>query len=225
MTHQKRLSAPKSWHIPRKENVFTVKTRPGPHNKDTSLPLVIMLRDILNVIKTTREAKRLLQENSIKVNGNIVKDHRLNVGIMDVLEIVPTKDFFLILFDELGRIVPKKVDKKIAENKIHKIKNKTIVKKKKTQLNFIDGSNLLVPKDTYKTGDSIILDKGKITKHLKLEKNALVYLIGGNRIGATGTVEEIKDLEGSKENIITIKIDKRKIDTLKKYAYVIEHKI
>ncbi|OYT47886.1 MAG: 30S ribosomal protein S4e, partial [Desulfurococcales archaeon ex4484_42] len=65
--HLKRLAAPDFWPILKKEYVWTVKPSPGPHPIERSIPLLIIVRDILGYAETAREARRLIAEGHFKV--------------------------------------------------------------------------------------------------------------------------------------------------------------
>ena len=83
--HQKRIAAPGSWQISRKTAWWTVKSRPGPHPKDRSIPLLLIVRDMLKLADNSKEAKRILNEGKILIDGRIRKDHKFPVGIFDIL--------------------------------------------------------------------------------------------------------------------------------------------
>ena len=61
----KRLAAPKTWHVERKKTKLITKPVPGPHKTENGIPLNILLKEILNYAKTTREVKKLLATNEI----------------------------------------------------------------------------------------------------------------------------------------------------------------
>ncbi|HYY90472.1 MAG TPA: 30S ribosomal protein S4e, partial [Candidatus Dormibacteraeota bacterium] len=50
----KREPSPSFWPIKRKKMAWAPLTRPGPHARDKSLPLVIVIREILGYAKTAR---------------------------------------------------------------------------------------------------------------------------------------------------------------------------
>ena len=92
-----------------------------------------------------------------------------------------------------GKIITTEIDKSEAELKPCKIINKSIIKGK-IQLNLFDGRNILTEsKDTYKTNDTVIikLPEQEIKEHLRLEKNAKIFLIDGKHNGEIGTVTDI----------------------------------
>ena len=47
--HLKRLVAPRSWSIARKQNVWTTRPMPGKHSLEGAIPISTILRDYLNV--------------------------------------------------------------------------------------------------------------------------------------------------------------------------------
>ena len=85
--HLKRLPAPKTFPISRKQEKFTIRSSPGPHRLSTSIPLLIVIRDILKHASNGREAKHLIAEGNCRIDGRIIKDYRFPVGLMDVLTI------------------------------------------------------------------------------------------------------------------------------------------
>jgi len=223
MRHLKRLNAPNAWKIPRKKTKYIAKPIPGPHKKDEYLPLIVLLRDILNLVKTTREANKILSEGKILIDKKIRKDHKFPVGLMDILEIPSINQHYIILFDKNGKLCLHKISKDASKSKISKIINKRMLRGKKLQLNLYDGRNLLVDKDAYKVGDSVVLEDNKIVKHLRLDKGSLIYLTGGRHVGSTGVVEDIKKFKGTQEDRVIFKShEKEKFETLKRYAFVIE---
>ena len=60
--HQKRLTIPVSWPVARKTSVWVPKSSPGPHSSMNSMPLLMVIRDMLKLVDNAREAKRVLYE-------------------------------------------------------------------------------------------------------------------------------------------------------------------
>jgi len=98
--HLKRLAAPEFWPLLRKEAVWTVKPSPGPHSISKSLPLLIVIRDVIGYAKTYREARKLIAEGHFKVDGRVRRDYKFPVGLMDVLETVDTGELFRVVRSE-----------------------------------------------------------------------------------------------------------------------------
>ncbi|MBW6469908.1 MAG: 30S ribosomal protein S4e [Methanosarcinaceae archaeon] len=218
--HQKRISAPKSWHISKKSNKWITSIRPGPHNKEQSLPITIVLRDMLSLVDNRAEAKRVLSEGKILIDGVVVKDLRFPVGWFDVISIPLNNAAYRVLLDQKGRLVLHKLDD-INANKLCRINNKTTIKNGMAQLNLSDGKNLIGSND-YKAKDSVILsipDK-KILKHLEYKVGNLAMIVGGRHTGEIGKIEEINTVRSSKHN--TVKISGNyDFETIEDYVVVI----
>lgn len=224
--HLKILNAPKSWPLRKRKGVkFITKPLAGPHSLKKSISINIILKEMLNYAKTTKEVKRILYEGKILINNQIRKDHKFPIGFMDTISIPITNEYYRLLFSEKGKFILKSIKKEEALFKLCKIKNKKILKGNKIQLNLYDGTNILVPKDGYKVGDSILLENNKVKKHLKLEKNALIFLTDGKYIGNVGNLEQIHEPSALTQTKISFKIKNKKFDTLKKYAFVIDKDI
>ena len=82
--HQKRLSAPASWPVERKTSVYTVKAGAGPHG-NSGVPLLIIIRDVLQYVTSSKEADYALRSRSIMINGRVVTDSKRSVGMFDIL--------------------------------------------------------------------------------------------------------------------------------------------
>ena len=102
--HLKRYKAPKSWPIHPKEDTWTVKPAPGSHAIEDSLPLLVIIRDILGLADNSREAKRIINTGNVLIDGRAVKDYKFPVGFMDVLTIPKTEENYRILLDTKGRL-------------------------------------------------------------------------------------------------------------------------
>lgn len=226
--HLKRLAAPKGWPIKRKEYKWIIKPNSGPHPLKKCLPLNIVIKNLLRYAKTTREVKIILNQGRILVNKIARKDQKFPVGIMDVVEAPQLKQHYRMIYNKQGkfRLIPISEDE--AKLKPAKIINKKTLKGKKTQLNFKDGTNMVVDKDNYKANDTIIIDmtkegKERIKKHLKFEKGVTVYLTDGKHIGTRGVIEEIQNM--FQNQTITFKVDSDVYQTSKEYTLVIDDSI
>ncbi|MBI4447356.1 30S ribosomal protein S4e [Candidatus Woesearchaeota archaeon] len=221
--HLMAIAAPKNWMVKRKETQFVLKTNCGPYSLDQSMPLGFVLREKLKYAKTRTEIKRILNQGKIIVNKKVRKELKFPVGFMDVIECPAIKEQHRILFDRKGRFMLHPIGAEEANLKLLKITGKSLIRGKKLQLNFYDGTNLLVQKDTFKVGDSVLMDltKKQLKDHLKFEKGAVIYLIGGKKIAEIGHLQEVKQFKGSKEDNVLLKTKDGVIETAKAYAFVI----
>jgi len=213
--HLKRLNAPKTWDLPRKKTVFVTKSNPG-KVADLSLPLDAVLRDVLGKVRTKKEVNYVLTFGEILVNGQRRKNRRYPVGFMDILTIPKLDEHYILLINPRNKLYFKKLSKKEAETRLVKLTNKTRTRQG-LQLNCLDGTNLLVKKDGYSTGDTLVLhtQDNKPVDHFKLEKGATVLLYKGKH---AGTVTRVENIEQDK---LYFKINDQLRHTEKDYAIVI----
>jgi small subunit ribosomal protein S4e len=220
--HQKRVAAPKSWPISKKTNVWVTKSNPGPHSHDSAIPLGVLIRDILKLTDNLREAKRVLNEGNVLVDGIIRKDHKFPVGIFDVVQFPKLKASYRILLDPRGRLMVNELD--MADpKKPCKILNKSVIKDGKVQLNLHDGTNILASNE-YKSNDIVILEiPGKtIHKHIKYEPGNLAVITGGTHSGELANIKEIKKVRSSRHNMVLLtKKDGTDFETIEDYVFVV----
>ncbi len=220
MTHQKRLSIPKSWKVGKKGYKWISTTRPGPHSRVRSLPLGIIIRDVLKLVDNSREGKKILSEGKVLVDGIPRKDLRFPIGLFDVITLPLINESYRMLQDEKGRLNLHKLNE-TQVNKLCRINDKTILKGGKVQLNLSDGTNILGSNE-YGTKDSLILsvpDK-QIVKHLQFKVGNLAMVVGGQHSGELGKIKEIREVKSSRHNTVTISGDKE-FETIEDYVIVI----
>ncbi|MEM4823982.1 MAG: 30S ribosomal protein S4e, partial [Zestosphaera sp.] len=138
---------------------------------------------------------------NIKVDGRVRKDYKFPVGIMDVIEVVKTGEYFRVLpvpTKVLG-LLPISEDE--ASFKLCRIENKTTVKGGHIQLNLHDGRNVLVrvsdprnpAEDTYETLGTVKLSlrDGKIEEYYPMREGAVAIIVGGKNIGRVAKILKI----------------------------------
>ncbi|RLE49575.1 MAG: 30S ribosomal protein S4e [Candidatus Methanomethylicota archaeon] len=230
--HLKTYPAPRFWPILRKEKEWTVKPRPGPHPQDRSIPLAIILRDILKYAETMKEVKKILAERKVLVDRVVRKDYKFPVGLMDVISLPDAKKNFRVLPHSTYFLTLVEIPDEEANFKLCRIENKTTVKRGNIQLNLHDGRNLLIRvndpfnpvEDTYSTLDvlKLSLPDGKLLETFKLEKGAWAIIIGGENVGRYGVIEEISDVGFKRKNLVTIRLlNGEKAITIMDYIFVI----
>lgn len=221
--HLLRMSAPASWPIERKTKVWVTRPNCGPHKLESCMSLNTILTEKLKYAKTSSEAKKILNNKELLLNKKTATDLKQQVGFLDVLEIPKMKEQYRMIFNANGQLVLNKISNEEAGIRICRVMNKRTIKNKKTQLNLDDGTNLLVDKDSYALGDSLVLEmpERKLKSMLKFEKGAIVYITGGKKIGTVGKIEDVTLGTGIKKSTVTVKSKKETFLTRKDYAFVI----
>ncbi|TKX78451.1 30S ribosomal protein S4e [Halorubrum sp. SD626R] len=222
--HQKRLAVPNSWPVERKTDTFTVKADAGPHG-EAGVPLVVLLRDVLGYVDSTKEARYALNNDSVLVNGDAISDEQRPIGMFDILAFPERGEYFRVFPDEGGRLALTPVDEEAAGSRLGKITNKTVVPGGDVQLTLHDGTNVRVDVGTeYDTKDSIVVDNEskEIVAHFEYEEGALVTAVAGQHAGRIGEVDEIDVTLGSGSNTVTVGDDADGYETVEEYLVVID---
>jgi small subunit ribosomal protein S4e len=220
--HLKRLAAPRVLRIQRKKRVLTIRAAPGPHPFEQAIPLGLLIRDYLGLCDTYKEARKIVSNGDILVDGVKRKNFKFPCGLMDVISIPKMRMNVRILYDRKGKLTLNSISESDAEWKLCRIQNKTIIKGKKIQLNLHDGKNKLVEKDEYKTGDvlKIGFKENKIDDVFKFDKGTVSMIIGGTHIGEIANIEEIQIVASSKPNLVNLKGEKE-FSTIAEYVFPI----
>ncbi len=213
--HLKRHHAPKTWPILRKEAVFITRPYPSGHGFALSVPLSVVLRDMLGICQTAAEGKRLMQHEEVLIDGKPQKDVKANLGLFDVLSFPKDGTSRRLSLDDQGRLALVDIPNSEDKCKPCRIVKKTLVKGK-MQLGLHDGRTLFHD-GPCKVGDSLIVEipSGKPVKRLELKENASIFLIKGKYKGVIGT---LKSRESGK---IVFTDGKRTLETHHDYALVV----
>lgn len=229
----KRKPAPKMWPIHRKEAVWTVMPKPGPHSISRSLPLILIVRDMLKFAKTAKEAKNIISQEKMMVDGKVRRDERFLVGLMDVISVVDAKKSYRVLPYDKGLFL-NPTDSKEASFKLCRIENKTVVKGGNVHLNLHDGTSSMIQvsdpqnpeEDTYHTLDVLKLSvpDREILGHTKLTVGAPAIVIGGKNIGKYGKIVSIEKKPNKKRRdlLVTIKdADGDELQTILDFIFIL----
>lgn len=225
--HLKRVAAPRSWNIRRKDAKFVATFRPGPHNKEDSVPLTVLCRDLLKISKTSRETKILLNSGTIMVDGVKRKDGGFSVGFMDVVRVGKTN--YRMVLDRKGRLSLIKITSAESNKKIAMITGKRMVKGGKIQLSLHDGRNILLSESQgkkYSTEASLLIElpSQKILEYLPFKEGALVFVNGGKHVGETAVIKDMVEVEGPYPDRVILKSAGAAYETLQRFAFVVGEK-
>jgi len=212
--HLKRLAAPWFYPILRKEYKWVVKPSPGPHSLESSVPLLLFVRDMLGVARTAKEAIRIINEGVIKIDGVPRKSYKYPVGFMDVVEITSSGEIYRVVpYPTLYmRLHP--IERSEAGIKPLRIENKTTVKGGHIQLNLYGGYNILIRvsdprnpvEDVYSTMDSVVITipPKSIQEHIRFGEGSLAIVIGGKNVGRVGRIVKIARGMGRHRTIVSL---------------------
>jgi len=214
----KRKPAPRFWPIHRKEAVWIVRPSSGPHSLDKCFPLSLVLRDILEVAETRKEAKKAISQGKVYVDGKVRRKDDFPVGLMDVISMPELNKFYRVLPSHKGLFL-NPISKEEAGFKLFRIEGRAIVKNGTSQIALHDGSNMLVkvegtekPEVVYETFATLKLGlpEKQVLDQLNTKKGNIAIITGGKNIGKQGKIVEIEKTEAKKRRNALVVIEDEK---------------
>jgi small subunit ribosomal protein S4e len=227
--HLKRKPAPKLWPIHRKEAVWTVNPEPGSHSIKSSIPLALVVRDLLGFAQTAKEAKNIISSGKIMVDGKVRCNERFLVGLMDIISLVGTNKSYRVLPSGKGLFL-NPIDSSDTF-KLYRIENKSVVKGGKTNLDLHDGTNYqtqeeLGAKTSFSTLDVLKLSvpDRELLGQSKLAVGSPIIVIGGKNMGKNGKVVEIEKQADKKRRDLLVTLNDAKgeqFQTILDFVFVV----
>ncbi len=191
----KRAKAPSFWTIHRKSHQFTVTTAAGPYSKEESYPLTVLIRDVLKMVNTYHEARNVIRDGKILVDGVVRLTPDFPVGLMNVLEIPILKKVYRMVAVKGSALAPVEIPDSEKNLKLCKVMSKTTVRGGKIQYGFHDGRSILAESETdLSPGDVCLLEvpAQKILRVVALKKGILALAVKGKRAGKIGHIKELR---------------------------------
>lgn len=223
--HQKRIAKPKAIPITdKKASTWITRTGPGPHPKMGAVPLSVLLRDVLGVAKTAREARAILVQRLVEIDGVVRSEGKFPVGIMDVVGLPKAGKYYRMAVDWKSRLKPVEIKKAEAGMKILKVVKKHVAPGAKITLTFHDGKNMAGDNHVH-CGDSVMvsLPEVKMKEHLKLQPGARCLIREGKHAGKVVTLSEIIQRKAGRPNEAKVSSGKEEFITVAKYLFVVDN--
>jgi small subunit ribosomal protein S4e len=153
----KRLAAPSHWMLDKLSGGYAQRPNMGPHKLRECIPMGVFLQNRLRYAITRQEVIKIVKdkEGLIKVDGKVRRDHKFPLGMMDVVTIEKTGEYFRILYDVKGRFQAHKIDAKEAQFKLCRIKRKAMGANKIPYIVTHDGRTIRFPHPDIKKNDTI----------------------------------------------------------------------
>lgn len=204
--HLKRINAPKHWMLDKMGGVWAPKPSAGPHKTRECVPLIVLLRNRLKYALTYHEAKMIVKQRLVSVDGKARTDMRYPAGFMDVVSLDKTSEHFRLLYDVRGRFAIHRIQAEEAKYKLCKIKNRAMGPNKVPYVVTHDGRTIRYPDPSVHKDDVVKLDleTGKITDIFKMDIGNVAMAIGGKNQGRVGVIVSRERHPGSFE-IVHIK--------------------
>ncbi|BFI73223.1 30S ribosomal protein S4e [Nanoarchaeota archaeon] len=225
--HLRSLAVPKTWPVSRKKYYWVIRPSTTGYKFEYSMPILLWLRDYLNIVKTKREVKYLLKNGKVLVNNKKINDLGYSVGLFDVISLPDLNKNYRVIISNNLKLKLIEIPEEEKDYKIIRINKKMLIKDGKIQVTGIDGRNFVVDDKDIKTGDSILFNtkENKIEKIIKMKEGNLVYIFYGAKAGSIGKLSSLKIIKkpfGHTRFIEYINIDNNnKEETIWDYSIVI----
>jgi len=196
-----------------------VKPKPGPHPISRCISLALIVRDVLGFAKTREEAKAIISQGKISVDGKVQREARFPIGLMDVVSIPDAEKIYRILPSQKG-LVLHPIEKDEAGFKLCRIENKSVIKDGHVQLNLHDGRNILIQvKDPKKPGEDVYqtmetlkmsIPDQEVAGHFRLTEGTPAIIVDGKNMGKWGKIVTVEQRPGQNRRSSLITIEDKK---------------
>jgi len=221
--HMKRVAAPSAWMLGKLDGVWAPKPSAGPHKQRECLPLILLLRNRLKYALNYKEAKTILIQRLVKVDGKVRTDVNYPAGFMDVVSLEKTKENFRMLYDTKGRFRVHKISPEEAAYKLCRVKQIGRNLKNVPYAVTHDGRTIRFPDPEIRSWDTLRVDieTGKVLDFIKFEQGNVCMINGGNNIGRVGVITTFEKHPGSFEIIHLKDAEGHTFSTRKQNVFVI----
>lgn len=208
----KRLAAPGFWPIHRKEFTWVKRPTPGPHPLVKSVPLLVLIRERLQLAHTAKEGRAIITEGKVKIDNLMRFDEKFPVGLMDVVEIPSMNKSYRLVPSQQHAFKLVAIGEREKNLKPCRIENISTIRGGFLQLNLHDGRNIKVKSDGSEatqshSRDTITLDltKNEIVERIPLVEGSFAIITGGKNNGVSGIITKIHSANPTAERIVSIK--------------------
>lgn len=221
--HTRRITLSRALPVTGRKRIHWIATpAPGPHPKERSLSLGVLLRDTLGIATDAKEAKLILNAGQVKIDGKVANDIRRSIGLMDLIELPQAdKAWRMQVID--GRLAPKAITTSAAKVKFCKVVGKQTVPGGKIALTLHDGRTLLADNNV-KVGATVKMSvpEFKLAGLLPMAPGVHCLVTEGKHGGEVAVLEKIIERVGSMDSEAQLKSGNESFVTVVKYLFVVD---
>lgn len=199
---------------------FAPKTKCGPHDLKSSIPLCLLLKR-LNLANTKKEIKIICRENLIKINNKTRTDKNFPVGLFDVLTITKTNEHYRLLYNINKKFYLHRITSEEARYRLVKIRGK----KEYENVPYIyskDGVTFKYEDPSIEVGDTLKINMdNEVIEHVRYEEGKLTIVISGRNLGCIGVVMKFEKSEKTDDMVYLKDLNGRMFATKAKNCFVI----
>lgn len=219
----KRYAAPAPMQVVSvKEKKFITRPEPGPHRFRLSLPLQVVVRDLLKVAETSREARNIIGRSLVLVDGVARTSCKFPVGLMDVVSLRELNKHYRMLVDNKGRLIPVESPLEESSMKICRI-NKKYLYRGKLMLATEDGRTFETDDNSLNVGGSLLIrvPEGTIIDKAPLAEGYVAYVFMGKHAGSVGVVKSVSSSSLLRDSMVTLATEDGEVSTIRDYVMIV----
>jgi small subunit ribosomal protein S4e len=219
----KRYAAPTPMQVVSvKERKFITRPEPGPHRFKLSLPLQIVVRDLLKIAETGRETRSIISRSLVLVDGVARTSHKFPVGLMDVLSIRELNKHYRMLVDNKGRLISVEAPPEESSLKICRI-NRKYLYRGRIMLATEDGRTFEADDNSLNPGGSLLvkIPEVAVIDKAPLAEGCIAYVFMGKHAGSIGVVKSISESSLLRDSTVTLDVNGKEVSTVKDYVMIV----
>jgi small subunit ribosomal protein S4e len=174
---------------------------------------------MLGLAETRKEAKLIVSQGKVYVDGKVRRSDDFPVGLMDVISIPDMKKFYRIMPSHKGLML-NPISAEEANFKLFRVEDRTTVRNGTVQISLHDGSNMRIKQEnpeapqeiSYATFDILkaSLPDKEVLGSIKTKVGNLAIITGGKNIGKQGKIVEIEKTEAKKRRNALVVVEDEK---------------
>ena len=176
-----------------------------------------------------KEVKYIMRRNMALVDGRPIKKPQFPLGHQDVISFPMLEKHYRLIFRPKHGLTPYEISDKESTQKLCTIRNKTIVKGGRVQLNLHDGRNITLDEATFEgetiqTRGTILIDlpTQEVKAYFPLDTDMHAMIIHGRNMGIVGKILEISETSGVTKSIAAIETSEGEIyRTTRDYLFIV----
>ncbi len=204
----------------RKEATYLLKPNPGRYTLVSSVALLSLVRDKFRIASNASEARKMIRQGKVEVNGVGVTEPRYPVGFGDAVRLVDSGESYEIGIAKHGDMKIEKLEGKQVKHRMLKVTGKYLAGGNSAMLRLYDGSVVRNEKGAG-VNDTVLISGKGVEKVLKFEKGAECLVIKGMHASERGSISGIKLGNASSAATVTVQSGSGQFETLVENVMVV----
>ncbi len=187
--HINRFAASRYLKVNRKVSKYIAKPTAGRYPLENSIALITLLREKLGIAANSAEARYIVKNGNVSINGKTIRNERYPVGFGDTLTLSKSGKSYKVDVAKKSIVSLQEIKSETKERTL-KVIGKYVGAKNTMMLRLYDGS-VIKGKNDIKVNDSVVVNGNSIKSVIKMQKGAKCYVVKGAHASENGKILEI----------------------------------